>query len=723
MSDTPIYQNPNRSIEERVQDLLERMTLEEKVGQMCQINGRDKPEKWLQEHHVGSFLHMLGEETVALQRLAAESRLGIPLLFGIDAIHGHAFWPTGTVFPTQLALSCAWNPELVQQIGRVTAREVAATGVHWTFSPMLDIARDLRWGRIDETFGEDPHLVSVLGAALVRGYQGDELADTYAIAACAKHYAGYSETQGGRDSSEADLSERKMRSLFLRPFQATVEAGSATIMAGYHAIDGVPCSANTWLLRDVLRGEWGFDGMVVSDWMNMDHLQKEQRISPTPEHACKLVVEAGNDMLMNTLDFTQACVQAVKDGQIDMADVDEAVKNVLRLKFRLGLFDDKRYPDLQKGQEIVGCAGHRQLALESAYQSIVLLKNVDDLLPLKNGLKRIAVIGPNADDIQAQLGDWVLFSGQLGDVALARARETVVSVLDGIRARAGEACQVEYCRGCDVVETGTEGIAEAVEAARRAEVAVVVVGDNLALNGETHDRAALDLTGGQSQLLRAVLETGTPTVVVLINGKPLSIPFVLEKVPAVLEAWNPGLEGGNAVAGILFGDRNPSGKLSISFPYHVGQQPVYYNQLPGWHTDRYADMTAEPLLAFGYGLSYTGFAYSKLKLGARELAAGEALEVEVDVTNTGQRQGTEIVQFYIHDLFSSVTRPVKELVDFRRVDLGPGETKTVRLQVGYEQLALINQHLESVVEPGDFEVMVGSSSRDQDLLKETFAAK
>jgi len=716
-----VYKDPQRPVEERVEDLLSRMTLEEKVGQMCQLDGRQEPERQLREKQAGSFLHVMGQITQRLQHLAEGSRLGIPLLFGIDAIHGHAFWPTATVFPTQLGLSCSWNPDLVEEVGRITAKEASYTGVHWTFSPVLGTARDLRWGRIDETFGEDPYLIGVLGSALVQGYQGDDLADPHTIMACAKHYAGYSGTQGGRDASEADLTKRHMLSLFLPPFRDAVAAGCATVMTAYQSIDGVPCTANRWLLWEVLKEEWGFDGFVVTDWNNVGRMHTEQKVCATMEDAVRRAAEAGNDMIMTTPEFFESAVKLVQSGKLDVAHVDEAVRRILRLKFKLGLFDRNRHADLEGGADVIGCTEHRQAALKAAYQSMVLLKNQDNLLPLGDDVRRIAVIGPNADDVEAQLGDWVSWSGQLrkSDVA-DRSHESVVTVLDGIRRRAGDRCRVATVKGCDVRDPGTAGIAEAAELARAADVAVVVVGDGLALNGERHDRANLDLSGGQRQLLQAVRATGTPTVVVLINGKPLSIPWAARHAHAILEAWNPGLEGGTAIAGILFGDRNPSGKLTISFPHHVGQQPVTYNQVPGWHADHYVDMPAEPLFAFGYGLSYTRFAYAHLRLDERELAAGETLRVQVDVKNNGEREGIEVVQLYVNDVYSSVTTPVKELKAFQRVDLKPGEVKTVRLEVPYERLALVNQDLEAVVEPGEFEVMVGSSSRDQDLLKDTF---
>ena len=722
MPNESIYQDPKRPTTERVEDLLSRMTLEEKVGQMCQVDGRDREaaEEAVRERHVGSILHMLGQTNNELQAIAAESRLGIPILFGIDAIHGHAFWPMATIFPTQLGLSCSWNPALVEQVGRVTAREASATGAHWTFSPVLGVTRDLRWGRIDETFGEDPYLIGVLGAAIIRGYQGEDLSAPDTILACAKHFAGYSETQGGRDASEATLTERRLRSLFLKPFRAAVEAGCTTFMTGYQSIDGVPCTDNPWLLRDVLRDEWGFAGFVVTDWDNVGRMHREQFVAPTVREASRRAVEAGNDMVMSTPSFFREAVELVRSGELNEALIDAAVRRILHLKFELGLFDQNRYTDLDRGAAEINCDAHRQLALESAYQSIVLLKNEDQLLPLGQDVRRIAVLGPNADDVEAQLGDWVV-GGQQVQSEQERPREQTVTVLDGIRRRAGADCRVDYLKGCDVADPDDEVIAQAAELAAGADVAVVVVGDDVSMNGETRDRADLDLTGAQRALVEAVVATGTPTVVVLINGKPLTIPRVAEEAPAILEAWNPGEEGGTAVAGLLFGDRTPSGKLSVSFPYHVGQQPVTYDRIPGWHghPPKYVDMPREPLFAFGYGLSYTTFAYANLRVNRATLPPHGTLEASVEVTNTGDRAGVEIVQLYVNDVYSSVTTPVKELKAFARVALEPGQTKTVQLEIPCQRLALIDRHLTAVVEPGTFEVMVGSSSRDRDLLKTT----
>jgi beta-glucosidase len=717
---TDIYKDSQRPIAERVEDLLARMTLEEKVGQMVQLNGQQNAEALFDQYQPGSFLHTLGPITNTLQEKAAQTRLGIPLIFGIDAIHGHAFWPTATVFPTQVALACSWNPDLAQQVGRITAKETAVTGAHWTFSPVLDTARDLRWGRIDETFGEDTYLIGVMGSAIVRGYQGDDLRDPHSILACGKHYAGYSETRGGRDAAEADHSRRKMRSIFLKPFQAAVQAGCATLMAGYHAIDGVPCSANRWLLTEVLRDEWGFEGLVVTDWNNVGNLRNIQFVAESMEEASRLAVEAGNDMAMSTPEFYAATIKQVRDGKLDESLIDQAVRRILRLKFALGLFDERRITDMSAQSAIIGCEEHRAAAREAAFQSIVVLKNDGGLLPLRADLKRIAVIGPNADDVKAQLGDWVSW-GMMGDAdGTTRPRESTVTLLDGIRARAPQGCDVAYHRGCAVGDPADADIAGAVAVAQGADVAILVVGDDTSMIGEFRDRANLDLSGAQQALVEAIRATGVPVVVVLINGKPLSIPWIAQHVPAIVEAWNPGSEGGHAVAGLLFGDRAPGGRLAISFPHHVGQQPVYYNQIPGWHGGKYVDMPTEPLFAFGYGLSYTSFAYSNLRVLTPTLTAGAALRVSVEVKNTGSHTGVEVVQLYIHDVSSSVTTPAKELKAFARFELQPGERRTVTLEVPYEGLALINAEGAAVVEPGAFEVMVGASSRDPDLLKGRF---
>lgn len=719
-----IYKNSALAPSERTKDLLSRMTLEEKIGQMCQVDGRTDAEMWIFQRHIGSFLHVTGDEPLRLQRLAAQTRLGIPILFGIDAIHGHAFQSGATVFPSQLAMASSWNPSLLQEVAGITAKEVILTGLHWTFSPVLCLGRDIRWGRIDETFGEDPYLSGTLAAAMIKGYQGDDLRDPYSILACAKHYAAYGETLGGRDSAEAEVSERKLRSIFLPPFKKAAEAGCATFMAGYNAIDGVPCSANQWLLKKVLKEEWGFEGFVVTDWNNIGWLHATQKVALTLEKACEIAVLAGNDMVMSTPEFYDKALKLVKDGIVREELIDEACRRILEQKFRLGLFDDKRFPDTGKAQEIIGCKEHRDAARKAALESIVLLKNDNNVLPLSGDIKRIALIGPNCDDVQAQLGDW-----SFGARDLSRAwvpmldyhphydTSPIVTILEGFRKRAGDCFEILYEKGCDVREYDTRRIARAKEIALEADIVIAVVGDDITLNGETRDRADLNLTGAQQLLLRELKSTGKPLVAVLINGKPLTIPWIKENADAVLEAWNPGMEGGNAVASIIFGDHNPCGKLTISFPRHAGQLPVYYNQLPGWHGNSYVEMTADPLFAFGYGLSYNYYKYSNLRVSSSSITAADELTVSVDVHNSGKYEGTEIVQLYVNDVYSSVTTPVKELKGFASVMLKPGESKRVDITIPVSALSLVDRQNRTVVEPGEFEIMIGSSSRDEDLLR------
>jgi len=720
MTDEAPYMDAGLSVGERVEDLLSRMSIEEKAGQLCQIDAHRGWEEWVGDKLAGSFLNLLGEETIEAQKRAERSRLGIPLLFGIDAIHGHAFWPGATVFPTQLGMSSSWNPEMIERVGRITARETRATGAHWTFSPVCGTVRDLRWGRVDETFGEDPYLIGQLAAALVRGYQGDGLTDADAVLACGKHYAGYSETRGGRDASEADLTRRKLLSVFLAPFKAVCDAGCATLMTAYEAIDGVPCTANRWLLTEVLRERWGFEGVVVTDYDNVGRMHEEQKTCETFTEASARAVEAGNDLMMHTPAFYEGVLEAVEGGRLSEDLIDRACRRILRLKFAMGLFDENRHPDLSGADEVIGCEEHKGYALEVARESIVLLKNEGDLLPLPDNLGRVAVIGPNADDTDAQLGDWSLGGGHSHKGRAEHPRENIVTALDGIRERLAGRCEVAYCAGCGRRDEPANAIEEAVRIAADADVAICVLGDDTSLNGEGRDRATLKLTGAQQELLMAVYETGTPVALVIISGKPLSIEWAAQRVPAVLAAWNPGMQGGRAIAEVLFGDVNPCGKLSVSWPRHVGQQPVYYNQVPGWHAESYADMDAEPLWPFGHGLSYTTFEYSELSLLADRLRADETLSVSIQVENTGDRAGTEIVQLYVNDLYSSVTTPRKELKAFARVDLEPGEKRRVSLEVPCARLALVSADLEWVVEPGRFELMVGPSSRDEDLLRAQF---
>jgi beta-glucosidase len=713
----PAYRDPSLPAAGRAADLLGRMTLEEKVGQLLMWDGRDEDLSYVQARQPGSVVHVLGDKLGRVMDLAAGTRLGIPLLVGEDAIHGHSFWPGATIFPTQLALASSWDPALLEQVARVTAEEAAPTGVHWTFSPVLCLTRDLRWGRVGETFGEDPYLVGELGAALVRGYQGRGLDDPEAILACAKHFAGYSETQGGRDASEADLSRRKLRSFFLPPFERAARAGVMSLMTGYQSMDGVPSTANRWLLHRVLREEWGWCGVVVTDWNNVGRLVEEQRICATHADAAAVAVRAGNDIVMVTPEFFDGALEAVRTGRLSEAEIDASCRRVLELKLRMGLFENPRRPDPARAAREIARPDHRALNLTAARESLVLLQN-DGLLPLDPGAVRtIAVVGPSADDDLAQLGDWSLGSSQHPPSAGKHPRDRTTTVLDGIRALAPPGCAVRHAPGCSITSGDLDGIPAAVEAARGADAVVAVVGDSLPFIGETHSTATLELQGGQVALLDALERTGRPLVVVLVSSKPLVLPPSARRAAAILEAFNPGMEGGRAVAEALFGRLNPSGKLAVSIPVHVGQQPVFYSQVRGQHGDRYADLTQEPLFPFGHGLSYTRFRIGAMRVEPEEISPGEGVDVSVEVENVGTREGDEIVQVYVSDLVTSVTCVERALAGFARVQLAPGERRTVRVALAAEAFSLIGADEQRVVEPGDFQILAGSSSRDADLVR------
>jgi beta-glucosidase len=718
MSNTsPAYRIPSLSVKERVADLLGRMTLEEKVGQLLMLDARGDDLSFINTRQPGSILHILGEKLNRAMDLAAQNRLGIPLLVGEDAIHGHSFWKGATIFPTQLAMAASWNPELLEQVGRVTAEEAAPTGIHWTFSPVLCLTRDLRWGRTGETFGEDPFLIGEFAAALIRGYQGRGLDDPTAILATAKHYAGYSETQGGRDASEADISRRKLRSYFLPPFERAVRAGAMTFMTGYQSMDGVPSTASHWLLTEVLKDEWGFRGVLVTDWDNVGRLVREQKICADFVEAAAVAVRAGNDIMMTTPEFYEGAIEAVRTGKLAESEIDGPCSRFLALKFRMGLFENPRRPDLQKAAVEINRLDHQDVNLIAARQSLILLQN-NGLLPLDpSKLKSIAVIGPNADDDLQQLGDWSLGSCQHPPEAGKQPREKTVTVLDGIRASAPSGLKVNYERGCSIIDDDLSGIPAAVAAAQAADVVVAVVGDHLNYVGETLSTATLELQGGQVALLDALEKTGKPLVVALTNSKPLVLPASAKRAAAIFEVFNPGMEGGRALAEALFGILNPCGKLTISIPVHVGQQPVFYSQVRGQHGDRYADLTQEPLFPFGHGLSYTKYAYSNLRLDSPTLSEGETAKVFVDVENVGGREGVEIVQVYVSDAVTSATWVDKALKGFARVSLKPGEKKTVEVKLPWRSFEIVNAQGVSVVEPGEFEILVGPSSRDRDLLR------
>ncbi|GAA5032778.1 glycoside hydrolase family 3 N-terminal domain-containing protein [Microbacterium fluvii] len=741
--DTP-YLDTALPVVDRVADLLGRMTVEEKVGQMLQLDARDDVEQQVVHQHVGSILHASPARLALAHELVARTRLRIPLLVAEDCIHGHSFFEGATIFPTQLGMAASWDAELLERVARVTAVEVAATGIHWTFSPVLCIARDLRWGRVDETFGEDPFLIGELASAMVRGYQGDGLADPTAILATAKHFAGYSETQGGRDASEADISPRKLRSWFLPPFERVTKEGCRTFMLGYQTTDGVPITVNEWLLNDVLRGEWGYTGTLITDWDNVGRMVWEQRVQPDYAHASAAAVRAGNDMVMTTPGFYQGALDAIAQGLLAESDLDRAVARILTLKFELGLFEDPRLPDHARIGEVVASAQHTALNLEAARRSLVLLRN-DGTLPLCPGTRRIAVVGPLADDAQTQLGDWAGSSGQADWLPNGHPREMITTVLDGLRAQAPDGCVIEHAVGAGILTLAEDPagaffpdgqprpqvvvptppdealIAEAVAAAERADVVVAVVGDRVELVGEGRSTATLDLIGGQIALLDALVATGTPVVVVLLASKPLVLPPSAARAAALVWAANPGMQGGRAIAELLRGVIEPTGRLPISFARHVGQQPTYYNQIRGQHGDRYADLTQSPAHVFGEGLSYTTVEYSDLRI-VDEHPDTEVRAV-VTVRNTGSRPAREVVQVYVRDQVASVSWADRELKAYRTVDLAPGAEATVELTLPVADCTIVDAAGRRIVEPGAFDLLVGPSSRDDDLLSATFTVR
>ncbi|GEA88929.1 glycoside hydrolase family 3 N-terminal domain-containing protein [Cellulomonas cellasea] len=756
---TAPYLDPALPVDERVADLVSRMSVEQKVGQMMQLDAREGIDDQVLERHVGSILHASPEHLARQHELVARTPLRIPLLVAEDCIHGHSFFEGATIFPTQLGMAAAWDAGLVERVARATAIEAAATGIHWTFSPVLCIARDLRWGRVDETFGEDPHLIGELASAMVRGYQGGGLHDPTAVLASAKHFAGYSETQGGRDASEADLSHRKLRSWFLPPFERVAREGCRTFMLGYQTLDGVPITVNEWLLTEVLRGEWGYTGILVTDWDNVGRMVWEQKVQPDLAHAAAAAVRAGNDMIMATPRFFEGALEAVDRGLLAEPDLDRAVARILTLKFELGLFEDPRVPDAARIRACVGAPEHAALNLEVARRSLVLLRN-DGVLPLTPGTtdttgravghgpaRRVAVLGPLADDAQAQLGDWAGSSGQVDWMPDGHPRSMIRTVLDGLRATVPAGWSVDHARGAEILtlEPDPEGdrfpdgqprwpvvvpapvdedqLAAAVEAAAAADVAVVVVGDRIELVGEARSTATLELVGSQVALLDAVVATGTPTVVVLLASKPLVLPPSVDRAAALVWAANPGMQGGQALAEMLLGVVEPAGRLPVSFVRHVGQQPTYYNQIRGQHGDRYADLTQRPAFPFGHGLGYSEVVYEDLRLDANEYTVRDTVRARVTVRNVGERPAHEVVQLYVRDAVASVSWADRELKAYRRVEVPPGAAETVELVLPVAACTVVDAAGNRVVEAGAFEVLVGPSSQPEALLTARFEAR
>ena len=765
------YKNPELPTEERIADLLGRMTLEEKVGQMMQLDARSGDlDDLIVNKHVGSILHTSPSDLPkAVETVNTKTRLGIPLVIGDDCIHGYSFWPGATIFPEQLGMATTWDSEKVQAAGRATAEEVSTTGVHWTFSPVLCIARDTRWGRVGETFGEDPYLIGEMASSIVKGYQGGAKAGEPlakdAILACAKHFAGYSETQGGRDASEADLSHRKLESWFLPPFERVAKEGCGTFMLGYESIEGVPVTFNKWLLSDRLRGAWNYQGTLITDWDNVGRSVWEQKVKPDYVQAAADAVKSGNDLVMTTPKFYEGAIEAVKTGLLDESLIDAAVARILALKFRLGLFEDPRLPDQERINAVIGSEEHQQLNLEVAREAVALLKNNGSLPFNAAGAKRIAVVGPLADDAQTQLGDWAGSSGQINWMPDGHPREMITTVLDGFKQLSPEGCEVVYSRGANIVDLvpDPEGefypdgqprpkigvsakldralLDEAVENARQSDLIVAVVGDVIQAIGEGCSTATLELLGGQNALIDALSnvarETGKPFVVVLVSSKPQVLPasvigtngVIVDETPAegtsaLLWAPSPGMKGGQAIAEIILGETEPSGRLPITFPRHAGQLPVYYNQIRGQHGNRYADLTQNPAFAFGEGLSYTTFEYGEPTVTnvpeSGMFAETDTVHAEITLTNTGDRKGTEVVQLYIGDIVTSYSWTDRELKAFQRVELEPGESETVAFDIPVSDCTIVDSEANRIVEPGEFEVLIGHSSRREDLKRITF---
>ncbi|MGH7712575.1 MAG: beta-glucosidase BglX [Gemmatimonadaceae bacterium] len=710
-----VHQSVQGRREERfVDSVLARLTLEEKLGQLTQVSGLGSPTgpggtpasyEQIRRGQIGSFLNVVGADTTRkIQRIAVEeSRSHIPLLFALDVIHGYR-----TTFPVPLGEAASWNPAAAERSARVAATEAAANGLHWTFAPMVDIARDPRWGRIVEGAGEDPYLGSAFAAARVRGFQGSSLRSIDAIAATAKHFAAYGAAEGGRDYDIADVPERTLREVYLPPFHAAVCAGVATLMASFNEIAGVPAHASPHLTSEILRNEWGFNGMVVSDWTGVAELL-QHGVGGDAASVGKLALEAGVDMDMVSQIYRSALPAMVRNGRLSQATVDAAVRRVLRLKYRLGLFDNPdRSSDAARERAMTLTSDNRAAAREVARQTMVLLKNDGGTLPLRKDLGTIAVIGSLAADTVATLGNWV---------GMGRAADGM-SVLDGIRRAVSQQTNVLYARGAAPTSDDTTGIAEAVSVARRAQAVVLVIGEIPDMSAEAASRASIELPGAQLRLAQAVHATGVPTMVVLMNGRPLAVQWLHDNVPAILETWFAGIEAGPATADVLFGDYNPGGKLPVTFPRVTGQVPIYYAhkntgrppQRENKYSSKYIDIPWTPLYPFGHGLSYTTFAISAPRLDKTTLRSGDSLRVEVDVTNSGTVAGDEVVQLYVRDDVASLTRPVKELRGFRRLSLKPGETNTVRFVLSNQHLTFYDSAMRRVIEPGRFTVFVGSSS-------------
>ncbi len=718
MSITPFFTySQHAQFDAKIDSLLRIMTPEEKAGQLSLFTNDLNPTgDFIQDHYIqliekglaGGIFNAHGAKyTRKLQEIAVtKSRLGIPLLFAFDVIHGHH-----TIFPIPLAEAASWDLDAIERSARIAAIESSATGLHWVFAPMCDISRDPRWGRVMEGAGEDTYLASLIAAARVKGFQGDGFADADAVAACVKHFAAYGAPQAGREYHTVDMSELTLHEVYLPPYKAAIDAGALTVMSGFNELNGVPATANPYLLKKILRDEWKFDGFVVSDFTSVMELMFHGVAADTAQ-ATLLALEAGTDMDMQASFYLKSVPYLLKNKMLDPQVLDESVRKVLQLKFQLGLFDDPyRFCSESREKEIVMKDEFLEASLDMAKKSMVLLKNDGNLLPLRKDIEKIAVIGPLANSKQDMIGGW----------SAAGNPKDAESLLDGLK-KVIQSEKLMYSPGCKVNDMDTSGFKEAVELAAKADVVVLALGEPAWMTGEATSRTNLDLPGVQNELAKAIFETGTPVVVVLFNGRPLTINWLNDNIPAILEAWFPGTKAGTAITEVLFGDYNPSGKLPMTFPKSVGQIPVHYNMkntgrpYDGFTntTSRYTDSPNEPLFCFGHGLSYTSFEYSEITLDKSVMNDNEAINCSVKVKNTGKYEGEEIVQLYIRDKVASITRPVKELKGFQKINLQPGASTTVSFKIDKSLLSFYNSDLQYDTEAGEFEIMVGTSS---DLVK------
>ena len=704
--ETPVYKDASADIEARVNDLLGRMTLEEKILQLNQlVLGVNTVENNFGEVvkdipvEIGSLIYFNDRAEVrnAMQKkVMEESRLGIPILFGHDVIHGYR-----TTYPIPLALACSWNPELVRQASEVAAQEAYDCGVNWTFSPMVDVSRDPRWGRVMECFGEDPYANAVFCEAVVKGYQGDDMSEKHRIAACLKHYVGYGASEAGLDYVPTEISDQTLWDTYLPPFEAGVKAGAATLMSAFHTISGIPASANRYILTEVLKEKWQHDGFVVSDWGAVEQL-RYQGMAEDEKEATLLAFNAGIEMDMADRMYQKYLAELLEEGKVDMRQVDESVRRILRVKFRLGLFE-RPYVEEKPESEMYLLPKSLEIAEKAAAESMVLLKNEGSVLPLEK-VGTIAVVGPLASDSTQHLGNWG-----------ARARaEDVVGIVQGMCEEYAGKSKILTAKGCDFEGNDKSGFAEAVRVAKASDVVVVCLGHKGSWSGENQSRSTIEIPQIQEELLSAVEATGKPVVVLVTTGRPVELPRIEQKADAILQTWHSGIRAGKAIAGLLSGRYNPSGKLAMTFPYSTGQIPVYYNRRHRARTGDqglYKDITSEPMYPFAHGLSYSTFEYGKLTVSSDKLKEGETIYAEVAVKNTSQRDGLETVHWFVKDPYSHITRPIKELKYFEKKLIKAGESVTFRFEINpLRDLGFVNREGKKYLDKGEYRIMVGDQS-------------